>query len=73
MGTRFSVGAGVGPHRSPPPCPEDETVGFICQRACLPGHQRLFYELCAYISLGVHRKVYFRRVLRIPGGQVIPV
>ncbi len=27
-------------------------MGFICQLACLPRHQRLFYELCAYIKSG---------------------
>jgi hypothetical protein len=30
-----------------------------------------FYELCAYISLGVPWKVYFRRVLRVPRRQGI--
>jgi hypothetical protein len=27
-------------------------MGFIRQRAFLPRHQRLFYELCAYIKSG---------------------
>jgi hypothetical protein len=30
---------------------------------------RLFYELCAYISLGVHAKVYSGHCLRIPRGR----
>jgi hypothetical protein len=32
----------------------------------------MFYELCAYISLGVHWKVYFRHVLHIPRRDGIP-
>ena len=46
-------------------------MGSICQHASPPRHLRLFYELCAYISLGVHWKVYFRRVLHIPRRQGI--
>jgi len=33
---------------------------------CLARRLRLFYELCAYISLGVHAKVYSGHCLRIP-------
>jgi hypothetical protein len=33
----------------------------------------LFYELCAYISLGVHRKVYSGHCLRISRTQGVPV
>ena len=33
----------------------------------------LFYELCAYISLRVHWKVYFRHVLHIHRSQGIPL
>jgi len=33
---------------------------------------RFFYELCAYISLGVRRKVYPGHCLRIPRIQGVP-
>jgi hypothetical protein len=52
MSTRSSARAGLRPRRCPAPCPEKETVGFICQHACPPRHLRLFYELCAYIKSG---------------------
>jgi hypothetical protein len=52
MSTRLSARAGVRSRRCPAPCPEKETVGFICQHASPPRHLRLFYELCAYIKSG---------------------
>jgi hypothetical protein len=52
MSTRSSGRAEVRPRHCPAPCPEKETVGFICQHACPPRHLRLFYELCAYIKSG---------------------
>jgi hypothetical protein len=52
MSTRSSARAGVRPRRCPAPCPEKETVGFICRHASPPRHLRLFYGLCAYIKSG---------------------
>src|SRR5262245_43261580 len=52
MSMRFSARAGVRPRRCPVPCPETETVGFICHHACPPCHLRLFYGLCTYIESG---------------------
>jgi hypothetical protein len=72
MSMRFSARAGVRLRRCPVPCPERRPWG-LCHHACPPRHLRLFYGLCTYIGLGVYRKVYFRRVLRILRRQVIPV
>jgi hypothetical protein len=47
-------------------------MGLTCRPECPPRHRLLFYELCAYISRGVHRKVYFRRVLHLHRYQPIP-
>ena len=52
MSTRSSARAGVRPRRCPAPCPEKETVGFICRHASPPRHLRLFYGLCAHIKSG---------------------
>ena len=43
----------------------DRRPGINVRHASAARHGRLFYKLYAYMSLGVHRKVYSRRVLHV--------
>ena len=43
----------------------DRRPGINVRHASAARHPLLFYKLYAYMSLGVHRKVYSRRVLHV--------